>query len=210
MHPRATLLDELAEFAYQYRPEQPFQLASGAFSDEYLDCRKALSRPRALAAVGNLVLRHLLQTSIKAIGGLTMGADPIAHAVCFASYQYSSTYPINWFSIRKEAKDHGKGKQIEGSVESGTHVCIVDDVCTTGGSTIKAIEAARAFGLLVSQVIVLVDRQQDAGIDNIRKAAGEGVIVNAMYTKEEIKARYQDYQIMRRPVPDAAPKNPVL
>lgn len=193
MHPRATLLDELAGFAYQYRPEQPFQLASGAFSDEYLDCRKALSRPRALAAVGDLVLRQL-NTSIKAIGGLTMGADPIAHAVCFASYWYNSTYPVNWFSIRKEAKDHGKGKQIEGNVEPGTTVCIVDDVCTTGGSTIKAIEAARAFGLIVSQVIVLVDRQQDAGIENIRTAVGSTDIpVKALFTKDEIKARYQNY-----------------
>lgn len=182
--PRETLLRELAQHAYQYNEEKPFLLVSGALSPEYLDCKLALSRPAAMAALGP-VFHGLLRPDVVAIGGLTMGSDPIAMATSQSSA--STKQPVRWFSVRKEAKGHGQKKLVEGSVAPGESVAVVDDVCTSGQSTIKALEAAREFGLKVAQVIVLVDRQQQDGMANIQKAAGESVPVTAVFTKSEVK-----------------------
>lgn len=181
---REALLRELAQYAYQYNEEKPFLLVSGALSPEYLDCKLALSRPAAMAALGP-VLHGLLKPEVVAIGGLTMGSDPLAMATSQTSA--GTKQPVRWFSVRKEAKGHGQKKLVEGSVAPGEAVAIVDDVCTSGQSTIKALEAAREFGLKVAQVIVLVDRQQQDGMANIQKAAGEGVPVTAVFTKSEVK-----------------------
>jgi orotate phosphoribosyltransferase len=125
---------------------------------------------------------------VVAIGGLTMGSDPIAMATSQASA--GTSHPVRWFSVRKEAKGHGQKKLVEGSVEPGEPVAVVDDVCTSGASTVKAIEAARELGLKVTQVIVLVDREQSDGMANIQKAAGDGVPVMAIFTKSEVKRRW--------------------
>jgi orotate phosphoribosyltransferase len=186
---RATLLRELAEHAYQYNEEKPFLLVSGALSPEYLDCKLALSRPAGMAALGP-VFHALLKPEVVAIGGLTMGSDPIAMATSQTSA--GTKQPVRWFSVRKEAKGHGQKKLVEGSVQPGEAVAVVDDVCTSGQSTIKALEAAREFGLKVAQVIVLVDRQQQDGMANIQKAAGEGVPVTAVFTKSEVKNRWAE------------------
>jgi orotate phosphoribosyltransferase len=186
---RATLLRELAEHAYQYNEEKPFLLVSGALSPEYLDCKLALSRPAGMAALGP-VFHALLKPEVVAIGGLTMGSDPIAMATSQTSA--GTKQPVRWFSVRKEAKGHGQKKLVEGSVQPGEAVAVVDDVCTSGQSTIKALEAAREFGLKVAQVIVLVDRQQQDGKSNIQKAAGEGVPVTAVFTKSEVKNRWAE------------------
>jgi orotate phosphoribosyltransferase len=182
--PRETLLRELAQYAYQYNEEKPFLLVSGALSPEYLDCKLALGRPVAMAALGP-VFQALLRPEVVAIGGLTMGSDPIAMATSLTSA--GTKQPVRWFSVRKEAKGHGQKKLVEGSVQPGEAVAVVDDVCTSGQSTIKALEAAREFGLHVAQVIVLVDRQQQDGMANIQRAAGEGVPVAAVFTKSEVK-----------------------
>jgi len=184
---RAELLDELVLHAYQYSPEKPFLLVSGQYSDEYLDCKLALSQPRAMSALGRVFLATL-KAPIVAIGGLTMGSDPIAMSTSQTSF--GSERPLRWFTVRKEAKGHGQKKLVEGSVKPGEAVAVVDDVCTTGGSTVKAIEAARDFGLQVAEVIVLVDREQSDGIANIQRAAGPDVRVTAVFTRSEIKARY--------------------
>ena len=94
-----------------------------------------------------------------------MGADPIAAAV--ARYSYDVKEPIEAFAVRKEPKGHGLGLKIEGNVTQGDHVVIVDDVITTGGSTIKAIEAAKSQGLIIDGVIVLIDRCEQNGRQNI-------------------------------------------
>jgi orotate phosphoribosyltransferase len=185
---RKVLLEELATHAYQYRPERPFTLASGATSDEYLDCKLALSHARAMAAVGPVVL-DALADGVVAIGGLTMGSDPIAMSTCQASA--ATGREVRWFSVRKDAKGHGQQKLIEGHVEKGQRVAVVDDVVTSGMSTIKAIRACRASGLDVVQVIVLVDREQSGGLQNIRDEAGAGVPVVAILRKSEIKAEWQ-------------------
>jgi len=184
---RKTLLDELVRHAYQYSPEKPFLLVSGQYSDEYLDCKLALSQPTAMASLGKVFLAKL-RPEVVAIGGLTMGSDPIAMSTSQVSF--GGKQQLRWFTVRKEAKGHGQKKLVEGSVQPGEAVAVVDDVCTTGGSTVKAIEAVRDFGLRVAQVIVLVDRQQSDGIANIQRAAGEGIDVTAIFTKDEVKRRW--------------------
>lgn len=178
-----TLIDMLATHAYQYRPESPFLLASGLTSPEYLDCKLALSQPQAMAALGRVVLSELAH-DVVAIGGLTMGSDPIAMAACQASA--GTGHGVRWFSVRKDPKAHGQRKRIEGDVQVGERVAIVDDVVTSGSSTIKAIQACREYGLDVVQVIVLVDREQDNGLANIRRAAGAEHSVEVIFTKNEI------------------------
>jgi orotate phosphoribosyltransferase len=185
---KAVLLTELAEHAYQFRPHDPFTLASGERSPEYLDCKLALSRPRAMAALGSLVLDRL-DSQVVAIGGLTMGSDPLAMSTCQASAE--TKHQVRWFSVRKDAKAHGQKKLIEGDVAQGDRVAVVDDVVTSGKSTIQAIEACRAFGLDIVQVVVLVDREQLDGLQNIQRAAGNAVPVQAIFRKSEIKAEWQ-------------------
>jgi orotate phosphoribosyltransferase len=187
MNARAELQDYLARIAYQYSPDKPFLLASGKESNEYLDCKLALSQPGAMVALGAVFLGSL-DPRVVAIGGLTMGSDPIAMSTCYASA--SSPRAIRWFTVRKEPKAHGQKKLIEGSVESGEWITVVDDVVTSGESTIKAIRACREFGLNIAQVTVLVDREQQNGMANIRSAAGSEVDVSAIFTKSEIKERW--------------------
>lgn len=163
--------------------ETPITLASGKQSKEYLDCKKLLCTPAGLQLVSKLVYDRLL-IETEAIGGITMGADPISISVSM-----SSAYPkkeLNWFSIRKEPKGHGTNNSIVGNVSKGTKVCIVEDVVTTGNSTIQAIIKAREFGLEVVQVIALVDREEN-GIQNIKDVVGASATVVALTTLSEIR-----------------------
>lgn len=175
-------LQLLTKYAYQRRreDEEPFKLASGGTSFEYLDCRAALSRPYILQCVCAEMSQRMLP-SIEAVGGLTMGADPLAVGLSLV-HAFPAT---RWFSVRKQPKAHGKGRLIEGAVEPGMKVCVVDDVATTGGSTIQAIEACHNFGLEVAQVIVVVDRES-GGLDNIRQHVPATCWVSGLYTKSEI------------------------
>jgi orotate phosphoribosyltransferase len=185
---RTVLLDHLARYAYKFSPEKQFLLASGVYSDEYLDCKLALSQPAAMAALGRVFLDYLPR-GVDAIGGLTMGADPIVMSTALVSA--STDRPVRWFLVRKEgSKAHGQKKLIEGSVTEREPVAVVDDVVTSGSSTIKAIEACRGADLNVAQVIVLVDRQQDNGMANIRDAAGQAIPVVSVFTKDDIKKRW--------------------
>jgi orotate phosphoribosyltransferase len=181
--------------AYKFRPESPFRLSSGATSDDYLDCRLAESFPAALVALGETFLSRM-DSRVVAIGGLTMGADPIAMSTCMASAPRRRQ--VRWFTIRKEPKAHGQKKLIEGFVVRGDTVAIVDDVVTSGESTIKAIRACREFGLNIAQVTVLVDREQQNGMANIRSAAGSEVDVSAIFTKSEIKERLFELNVSER------------
>ena len=154
----------LAKYAYSLNKNK-INLSSGSKSNEYIDCRYALSIPSVLYGVAEEVFEKINIPSVSAIGGLTMGADPIAISVSFYSANY---HPLNWFSIRKQPKEHGKNKLIEGKVSSGDNVVIVDDVITSGNSVIKAIKACENEGINVSQVIGLVDRCE-GGIENIKE-----------------------------------------
>lgn len=138
-----------------------FILASGQKSDYYLDCRLTTLDPEGARLTGYCVLELLDEMRVKpdAIGGLSMGADPVVSAAIVVSA--IEKRPLQGFLVRKEAKGHGRKKQIEGmEVTEGKRVVIVDDVCTTGGSTLEAIGAAEREGCHVIAVISIVDREQ--------------------------------------------------
>src|SRR6201998_2990727 len=133
-----------------------FKLSSGGTSDYYIDCRLTTLDARGSQLTGQVFLEEIRQRGWKsqAIGGLTMGADPIVVAVSVTSGE------LNGFLVRKAEKQHGTGQRIEGFRQKAAKVVIVDDVCTTGGSTIQAIEAAREFGFEVVGGICLVARRE--------------------------------------------------
>src|SRR5437867_10644918 len=143
-----------------------FTLASGARSDFYVDAKLTTSDPRAALLVGRVGWRLVKETAtarnvrVDSIGGLTMGADWMALSIGIAAYLDSPSIDIQTFSVRKSAKKHGRHKLIEGNFSAGDSVVIVDDVVTTGGSTLQAIDAIEASGGNVAFVIVLVDRQE--------------------------------------------------
>ncbi len=167
MSERERLIEIIKERSFQYSEEPAYKLSSGAVSKFYFNMKNTASSGEAIYLAGKLVFEKIkeLQLQIDAIGGLTMGADPIAYAV--ARYSYDVQHPIQAFVIRKEPKEYGLHLQIEGNVKSGDHVVIVDDVVTTGSSTIKAIDIARQHGLIVVAAIVLVDRGEQNGRQNI-------------------------------------------
>ena len=165
------------------RSDEPiFRLTSGKMSNFYFDLRRATLSPEGQYLIGNIILDKIigLGLSPSAAGGLTMGADPIATAVAYSSYLRQK--PIEAFVIRKEPKAHGTMKQVEGNVESGDEVIILDDVLTTGKSTIKAIEAARAAGLKTLAAIVLLDRAEHEGRKNVEAL---GLPLYSIFRKED-------------------------
>jgi orotate phosphoribosyltransferase len=137
-----------------------FTLASGKQSKYYIDARLTTMSPEGLSVIGRLGLSTLRQSewAIDAIGGLTLGADPISYAISYASA--GSDQPLRAFTVRKETKAHGTGKLIEGPFREGDHVAVIEDVITTGGSALRAIEAIRAAHGIVEGVLALVDREE--------------------------------------------------
>ena len=137
-----------------------FVLSSGARSRFYIDCRTTTTHAEGQAVVGRLGLAAVRGAGLRpdAIGGLTMGADPVAYAIAHASWIAGD--PVNAFTVRKEPKAHGTGKRVEGCFAAGMRVVVVEDVITTGGSALKAIEAVEAEGGEVVAVLSLVDREE--------------------------------------------------
>jgi orotate phosphoribosyltransferase len=181
---RERLAELLAERAYHYRPERPFTLASGALSDYYLDARVVTWDPEAKPLIGELVHAAVVDVA-DAVGGLTLGADPIANAVSY--YGQTVGRPLRAFTVRKQVKEHGMGRWIEGSIRPGDRVAIVDDVVTTGTSTLDAIDRCREAGYRITAVVLLVDRQE-GGLERIR-AAVPGVPCIALFPVAELKNR---------------------
>src|SRR5881227_2415657 len=142
------------------------KLSSGGTSDYYIDCRTTTLDARGAQLTGQVFLEEIRSRgwNVQAIGGLTMGADPIVVAVAVNSGN------VNGFLIRKAEKQHGMAQRIEGFREKGARVVIVDDVCTTGSSTVQAIEAAREFGFEVVGAMCLVERQEAKGRPSVEKA----------------------------------------
>lgn len=165
-----------------------FTLASGKTSDLYIDCRVTALDPVGARLIGKLgweTVRERIQSEgleINAIGGMTMGADPISLAVGMTSAMENPDEMIQVFNIRKEPKGHGRGKQIEGNFKEGDEVVVVDDVITTGGSTIQAIEAIEKAGGSVKFALILVDREEGG------RAAIEarGVPVVSLYSRSSL------------------------
>jgi orotate phosphoribosyltransferase len=151
-----------------------FVLASGARSSYYIDCRLTTMSAAGMVLIGQLGLQAIRAAGwpADAIGGLTMGADPVAYAIAAASAHAGT--PIDAFSVRKEAKGHGTGQQIEGNFRPGARVVVVEDVITSGGSAEKAIAAVTAAGAEVLGVLAVVDREQ--GGRQKLEAAGHQVV----------------------------------
>ncbi len=163
-----------------------FKLSSGGTSDYYIDCRTTTLDARGAQLTGQVFLEEIQRRKWKpaAIGGLTMGADPIVVAVAVLS---GTTHG---FLVRKAEKQHGTGQRIEGFRGKGARVVIVDDVCTTGGSTIQAIEAAREFGFEVVGVMCLVEREEAQGRVSVEKAAG-GVPFVSIFTANDLRKEHK-------------------
>jgi orotate phosphoribosyltransferase len=170
-----------------------FKLASGATSDYYIDCRTTTLHAEGGRLTGHAILELLEQNGIQAeaVGGLTMGADPIVSNVATASAWRALSSPgaplLHGFLVRKAEKTHGTGRRIEGFCREGARVVIVDDVCTTGGSTINAIEAAQQAGMKVAAVVCIVEREEANGRPAV-EAAAAGAPFLRLFTANQVRA----------------------
>ena len=179
---RQKLLSTLAHKSFRLGE---FKLSSGGTSDYYIDCRTTTLDAKGSRLTGEVFFEEIQQRGWKAqaIGGLTMGADPIVAAVAVVSGE------LDGFLVRKAEKQHGTGQRIEGFREKGARVVIVDDVCTTGSSTVQAIEAAREFGFEVVGVMCLVEREEAKGRPNVEKAAGAVPFVS-IFTANDVRKEH--------------------
>src|SRR5271156_5098506 len=162
-----------------------FKLSSGGTSDYYIDCRSTTLDAKGARLTGEVISGEIRERGWKtqAIGGLTLGADPIVTAVSVGSGD------LHGFLVRKAEKQHGTGQRIEGFREKGARVAIVDDVCTTGASTVQAIEAAREFGFEVVGAMCLVEREEAKGRPNVEKAAAPAPFVS-IFTANDVRAEH--------------------
>jgi orotate phosphoribosyltransferase len=182
------IIDLIIERTFKFSSKPIFKLASGKKSSYYFNCKPTTLNSEGMYLIGNLIydlIQNRMNWNVKAVGGLTLGADPISNAIAYTSYIKGK--PLESFVVRKEAKKHGTMLWIEGNVKKGDKVIIVEDVVTTGGSTIKAIERAKKSGLKVLGVVVLIDRQE-GGREAVEAL---GVPVEVLLTKEEIFKVYK-------------------
>jgi orotate phosphoribosyltransferase len=194
---REQLLSLLAQKSFRLGQ---FTLSSGGTSDYYIDCRLTTLDAFGALLTGETVLQEIDSRGwqAQAIGGLTMGADPIVVATSVISAQQGR--PVHGFLVRKAEKTHGTGQRIEGFRDKPARVVIVDDVCTTGASTIEAIEAAREYGFEVVGVLCLVEREEAAGRANVEKAAAPAPFI-ALFTAKDVRAAH----VKQNEVKSAAP-----
>jgi orotate phosphoribosyltransferase len=159
-----------------------FTLASGARSSYYVDARRTSMSAEGQYLIGEVCLAAIKESGLAPthVGGLTMGADPIAYAIAHASWRAGA--PLDAYSVRKQAKGHGTGQRIEGGLPTGARCLMVEDAMTTGGSTLKAIEAVREHGARVVGVLTLVDRSEDAD----RRFAEEGLRLISVFRGTEL------------------------
>jgi len=177
------LIELLLLHSFQVRENPPFILASGGTSPYYLNCKPVTLMAEGMAVIGALGYEALKPFGLAAVGGLTLGADPIANAI--AMHSHARSHSLNAFVVRKEPKKHGTEQWLEGELAPQSRVAVVDDVITTGGSTIKAIERIRAAGHTVEHALVLVDREE-GGREAIEAL---GVEVHALVTRTELLTR---------------------
>jgi len=177
---RQQLLDLILEVSFERRP---VTLASGKQSDFYLDLRTTLMRPLGLRLAGALTYERLQSgPSIDAVGGMAVGAVPYVSAVLAAAAEAEPATPLLGFFVRKEAKKHGLGKQIEGAFSQGQTVALVEDTTTTGGSTLEALEIVEQAGGKVARVLCLVERGEGAA----EAFAERGVTLEAIFTRADL------------------------
>ena len=180
------LIEIILEKSFQYAEEPIFKLVSGGVSNFYFNCKPTMLDPEGKELIGRLVFAKIRNLDISGIGGLELGSVPISGAVSLISQLEGK--PIKEFIVRKDKKDHGIPAKMEGEFSPGEKVVVVDDVITTGGSTIKAIETVKNLGLKVVKVVVLVDREEMNGRQNIQKHCPE---VEALVNRSEVMELYK-------------------
>jgi len=179
------LIELILEKAFRYSEEPVFRLVSGKMSNYYFNCKAVTLHPEGMYLIGNLIFDLIQDLNVKGIGGLTLGADPLAYAAAYASYLKAK--PVEAFIVRKTAKNHGTMQWIEGNITKGDKVVVVDDVITTGKSTIEAITRSQEAGLTIVNVIALIDRQE-GGREAIEAL---GYQLAALIKREEVMERYK-------------------
>lgn len=157
-----------------------FKLASGGVSNYYADCKMTTLSSEGLNLIAHLILERLKELGVRHIGGLTLGADPIASAVAALGWEVG--YPVDAFIVRKKAKDHGTGKLIEGPLSGGEDVVVVEDVMTQGNSALAAIEAVQSHGCRVREVITIIDRMEGGKA----RLESMGYKVFALFDRDEL------------------------
>ncbi len=170
----------IKERSLKVSEEPVFKLSSGKLSRYYVDLKQITFDPEGAYLVGKLMYELVREFNPDGVGGLTLGADPIAYAVSFVSYMDGN--PINPFVVRKEPKGHGMGRQIEGLLKEGSRVAVVEDVVTTAASSLKAVRACRDAGLDVIGVFTIVDREE-GGRENVEK---EGLVLYSLFKLSEL------------------------
>jgi orotate phosphoribosyltransferase len=183
-----TLKEDLAKAfhetqSFKWDPGAGFTLASGMRSPFYVDCRSLMAHPGSRRFVAQLAYEALRPIELNCLGGLEIGAISIATTI--SDFAYAARPQREWrtFVVRKQAKDHGLGKLIEGAFHSRDRAVIVDDVLTSGGSLLKAVAAARGAGLVVTHALVIVDRKEQ---DGRRKVEAEGLTLLSLLTIDDL------------------------
>jgi orotate phosphoribosyltransferase len=173
-----------------------FTLSAGGTSDYYIDCRITTLHAEGGRLTGHAIIELLEEKNIRAdaVGGLTMGADPIVSNVATASAWRAVSFPeaplLHGFLVRKAEKAHGTARRIEGFCREGARTVIVDDVCTTGASTVAAIEAAREAGMNVAAVVCIVEREEAGGRAAVEKAAGDAPFLR-LFSAKDVRAEHE-------------------
>ncbi|HXC62436.1 MAG TPA: orotate phosphoribosyltransferase [Nitrospiria bacterium] len=178
---KTRLLKLLYKKSFQQNPDPIFRLSSGRMSPYYINAKKTTLDPEGAYLIGKIIFRLIRGLQADGIGGLTLGADPIAGAVALTSFIEKK--PIPAFIIRKEPKGHGTQAWLEGSLPSGARVVVLEDVVTTAASALKAIEKLKEAGHTVIKVIALVDRQE-GGEQNLAEA---GYTLDALFNLDDLK-----------------------
>lgn len=180
MEARQELLELILEASFR---RQKVVLASGRESDFYLDLRQTLMRPRGVALAGDLILDALQGgANVQAVGGMAVGAVPLVSAVLAAAAARDPATPLLGFFVRKEAKQHGLGRRIEGGFREGQSVALLEDTVTTGGSTLEALDAVQDAGGKVVRVLCLVDRGEGA----LQAFRERGIELEALYSRADL------------------------
>ena len=174
--------------SFKWDQKKGFTLASGQVSPFYVDCRALMAYPSARRLVGQLAHAALMEVEIDCLGGLEIGAISIATTI--SDFAYAAEPKREWrtFVVRKQPKDHGLGKLIEGAIRPGDRALIVDDVLTSGGSLLKAVASAREAGLVVTHALVIVDRKEQAGRLKVEQ---DGVKVISLLTIDDLTAGHR-------------------
>jgi len=167
--------------SFKWDKDKGFKLASGAVSPFYVDCRVLMAHPGPRALVAQLAFEAMKDLPVDCLGGLELGAISIATAISDQAHRVRKDWRT--FIVRKQTKDHGTGKLLEGAAQAGDRVVVVDDVLTSGGSVIKAVQAARDAGLKVSHALVIVDRQEQ---DGRKKVEDLGVTLISLLTIKDL------------------------